>query len=1103
MEDRHAGPKQILVGRKLLFTLLWLFFAIAVWFGFAGAAHAASFTVTTYSDTTDIAPGNGECRDISGQCSLRAALMETNILAGEDEIVIPAGTYTLTTGQQLEIRDHVKLTGNSSNPGSTIIQASTNAVSATHRVLEINPDLNAAGYNVTIEGLTIRNGKAPAVSGYGGGGIGGDVGVSTTTISHSVISGNLASGNGYGGGIYLSGAAAGKVRMTDVTVSGNKAGEASLTGYRSRGGGVYFEGDMGLELTDVAVQSNTSYGLGGGMAIVSETASLRNVSITDSSFTGNTAISKTAGPDTEGRAGGLYLGSPAVITGTQFANNTAGGDGGGLVLDFFTGSVGLNNVTINANTAQRGGGMYINAYKAPDMTSSSIYGNTPNDVDVNPEGTDMEVTIAPAAAPGGIFSQGKTGAHYLVTVKNTGKVKSGGNVSVTVTLPTGLTATSMAGNGWTCSTGTLTCTRSDALTGESGYPVIDLTVNVAQDAPRTVTSSAKVSGGNELDIDNDTGIHETTILSRDSSLSNLLTSKGTLEPLFASGTLAYTVNVGYVVDKLAITPAVHESHATVKVKGAAVTSGQPSGLIDLTVGDNAIPVLVTAEDGITTTTYTITVNRAPKSTNANLSDLTVSGGVTLNEAFSANTLSYTANVDHEIDSLTVTPTVEYPQATVTVNGNPASDPVNLNVGDNAISVVVTAEDGTTKKTYTITVTRAKSSNADLGALALSAGTLDPVFAAGTESYTASVGNAVTSIDVTPTVADSTATVTVNNDTINSGSPKNVTLNVGTNTITVVVTAQDGTTTKTYTITVTRAKSSNADLSALTLSAGTLDPVFASGTESYTASVGNAVTSIDVTPTVADSTATVKVNNDTINSGSAKNVTLGVGTNTVTVIVTAQDGTTTKTYTITVTRAKSSNADLNALTLSAGTLDPVFASGTESYTASVGNAVTSIDVTPTVADSTATVTVNNDTINSGSPKNVTLNAGTNTVTVVVTAQDGTTKTYTITVTRAKSSNADLSALTLSDGTLDPVFAAGTESYTASVGNAITSIDVTPTVADSTATVKVNNDTITSGNAKNVTLNVGANTITVVVTAQDGTTTKTYTITVTRAKSSNAD
>lgn len=78
-------------------------------------------------------------------------------------------------------------------------------------------------------------------------------------------------------------------------------------------------------------------------------------------------------------------------------------------------------------------------------------------------------------------------------------------------------------------------------------------------------------------------------------------------------------------------------------------------------------------------------------------------------------------------------------------------------------------------------------------------------------------------------------------------------------------------------------SGNANLSSLTLSAGTLSPTFASNTTSYSASVSNSVSSITVTPVTADSTATVKVNNQSVVSG--------------------QDGTT-KTYTITVNRASS-------------------------------------------------------------------------------------------------------------------------------------------------------------------------------------------------------
>jgi gliding motility-associated-like protein len=88
-----------------------------------------------------------------------------------------------------------------------------------------------------------------------------------------------------------------------------------------------------------------------------------------------------------------------------------------------------------------------------------------------------------------------------------------------------------------------------------------------------------------------------------------------------------------------------------------------------------------------------------------------------------------------------------------------------------------------------------------------------------------------------------------------------------------------------------------------LSSGTLTPVFATGTTSYTASVSNATTSITVTPTTADAAATVKVNGATVASGSASaSLPLAVGDNMITTIVTAQDGVTTKTYTVTVNRA---------------------------------------------------------------------------------------------------------------------------------------------------------------------------------------------------------
>jgi hypothetical protein len=98
----------------------------------------------------------------------------------------------------------------------------------------------------------------------------------------------------------------------------------------------------------------------------------------------------------------------------------------------------------------------------------------------------------------------------------------------------------------------------------------------------------------------------------------------------------------------------------------------------------------------------------------------------------------------------------------------------------------------------------------------------------------------------------------------------------------------------------------------------------------------------------------------------------------------------------------------------------------------------------------------------------------------------------------SADADLSNLVLGSGTLTPAFAAGTLDYTAAVANSVTSMTVTPTAAEAHAAIQVNGTTVDSGSPSGaIDLNVGQNTITTLVMAQDGTTAKTYTITVTRA------
>jgi len=297
--------------------------------------------------------------------------------------------------------------------------------------------------------------------------------------------------------------------------------------------------------------------------------------------------------------------------------------------------------------------------------------------------------------------------------------------------------------------------------------------------------------------------------------------------------------------------------------------------------------------------------------------------------------------------------------------------------------------------------------------------------------------------------------------------------------------------------VVNVSSGNANLGNLVLSAGALTPPFASGTLSYTITVPFGTLTTTVTPTTADANATVKVNTVTVASGSpSSDINLNVGDNTMTVAVTAQDLVTIQTYTVTVHR-QSNHADLDNLTLSSGTLTPAFAAGITSYTASVSNATASVMVTPTVADSNATVKVNTTSVASGSPVTVPLVVGPNTITVAVTAEDLSVKNYSVVVTRTGSSNADLSGLVLSTGAYSPAFAANKTAYVQFVPSATASLTVTPTLADANAVVTVNTAPVASGVASDaINLVEGVNTITVVVTAQDGTTTKTYTATVVR-------
>ena len=199
------------------------------------------------------------------------------------------------------------------------------------------------------------------------------------------------------------------------------------------------------------------------------------------------------------------------------------------------------------------------------------------------------------------------------------------------------------------------------------------------------------------------------------------------------------------------------------------------------------------------------------SSDATLSSLELSA-ITLDPAFSSGHTNYMARVTNNVESTTVTAVTTDPNASgVVIKRNGVVDStVNLAVGNNIITVEVTAEDETTTETYYVVVTRAEaseddplSSDATLSSLELSDITLVPAFSSGRETYTARVANIVSSTSVTAATTDDGASVAIALGHV-VDSDGTVNLEVGPNVITVSVTAEDGTTIKTYSVNVHRA-----------------------------------------------------------------------------------------------------------------------------------------------------------------------------------------------------------------------------------------------------------------------------------------------------------
>lgn len=393
-------PSHYVVRLRRLFGLCCLIGAM----GLIGARVVLSrsdvtFQVDTAVDAVDINIGDGVCQTAQGNCSLRAAIQETNHLSGTDTIELPTGTYTLTIGG---VNENQSAFGDLDITDDLIIQGADRETviidgNGQDRVLHTFA-------TVTISAVTVQNGNSP--DNLEGSGIRnegsltldnvivrkngnnnemadgqGVASIATLLIKNSLIEQNGGNFNsGRGGGVF---SLTYETTTIEDTIIRNNSG--------SYGGGVAIYEKFGhLIIQNSQVTDNRAYYGAGGIlvadakATISDSTILRNEIEDSSTFGGsgggiqgqsanmtiiNSLIAENfAAIEYLGHGGGgiaLISGFMSIQKSTIRNNQTGFNGDDGLVIDgfgggvmTFSGSSRISQSAIYSNSSKSGGGVY-------------------------------------------------------------------------------------------------------------------------------------------------------------------------------------------------------------------------------------------------------------------------------------------------------------------------------------------------------------------------------------------------------------------------------------------------------------------------------------------------------------------------------------------------------------------------------------------------------------------------------------------------------------------------------------------------------------------------------------------------------------------------
>ncbi|MEN8155847.1 MAG: cadherin-like beta sandwich domain-containing protein [Bacteroidota bacterium] len=570
--------------------------------------------------------------------------------------------------------------------------------------------------------------------------------------------------------------------------------------------------------------------------------------------------------------------------------------------------------------------------------------------------------------------------------------------------------------------------------------------------------------------------------SSNADLKSLTLDAGTLEPAFDPAVTSYEVAPAGATE-INISAEAVDFYASVAGTGAAASPSTAT-------------ITVTADDG-TTKDYTINI-LGPPVDDASLVALTSDPAGTLTPAFDAGTLTYDLEVPPNTASVTLIATATSGYATVTGDGT-----IDVSSGTATATVIVTAEDGTTTETYTVNISVAFYGQQVIYLMSQDGKEIEQAAWLEAQGFNLIVDESTMQAGLSNAPQSkldelNSADLIIMGRAVGSGnfaSPNKPYVNAIKAPVlqNSVYAARDF---RANWFPTNGQTATNDDGSGLAVDiVAPADPIFAAVTLTdntcimYSGNItaiketthnGTTLAEINGRPLITRFTPHVEFYNGSGDRPSGNFTLFSFGENPPGSFFPHNDDGK-AIYLAEINRMAalgqapaSSNADLKSLAVSVGTLSPAFDPAVTSYEVKLpAGTATDLDISGERVDFYATV------------------AGTGTVsvpsttTVTVTADDGTTKDYTVTVSEIND-DATLSALTCDLGSLTPAFDAATLTYDLNLPFGSTSVTLTATSNDATATV--------AGDGT-IDLSSGSASAAIVVTAQDGTTTSTYAVNIT--------